>query len=183
MAVHSISVPTITDEERSKRLIDASVFWSERIAEDSKSASLTYKVHGEATGSVASRLQAGNHVFHIDEPAGLAGDDIAPSPVEIALGAFIACQIVVYRLYAQHLGIGIETIAAEAEGDLDVRGLFGIDEKVRPGFSEIRLTTRVTGPESPERYAELQRYVDTHCPVLDLFANPTPVKLSLFANQ
>lgn len=183
MTVQSVLAPTITDEERSKRLIDAGVFWNDRIAEDTASALLTYKVNGEATGSVASRLQAGRHVFHIDEPAGLAGDDIAASPVEIALGAFIACQIVVYRLYAQHLGIRIETITAEAEGDLDVRGLFGIDESVRPGFSEIRLTTRVTGPESDERYAELQGFVDNHCPVLDLFANPTPVRLSLIANQ
>jgi len=179
----SVSISSITDEERSKRLIEAGTFWSERISTNVSNAALTYKVSGEGYGSVASRLQAGKHVFHIDEPAGLAGDDAAASPVEIALGAFIACQIVVYRLYAQNLGISIDTIEAEAEGDLDVRGLFGIDETIRPGFSEIRLTTRVTGPESDERYAQLQKVVDANCPVLDLFANPTPVKATLLVNQ
>lgn len=179
----SVSIPSITDEERSKRLIEAGIFWSERISIHPANAALTYKVSGQACGSVATRLQAGKHVFHIDEPVGLAGDDVAASPVEIALGAFIACQIVVYRLYAQNLGITIETIEAEVEGDLDVRGLFGIDQRVRPGFSEIRLTTRVTGPESDERYAQLQKVVDESCPVLDLFANPTPVRVTLLANK
>lgn len=183
MTVSAVSTPSITDKERSKRLIDASQFWSERIAEDVSVAALTYKVSGVGTGSVATRLQAGKHIFHIDEPAGLAGDDIAASPVEFALGAFIACQIVVYRLYAQNLGISIESIEAEVEGDLDVRGIFGMDQTVRPGFSEVRLTVKITGPDSEERYADLQEFVDKNCPVLDLFANPTPVRLSLIANQ
>lgn len=33
----------------------------------------------------------------------------------------------------------------------------------------------VTGPETPERYRELQQAVDRHCPVLDLTRNATPV--------
>lgn len=183
MGATPVSIPSVTDEDRSKRLMDASTYWSGRIEEDASNAALTYKVRGAGVGSVATRLQAGKHIFHVDEPAGLAGDDLAASPVEIALGAFIACQIVVYRLYAQNLGISIDTIEVAAEGDLDVRGLFGMDERVRPGFSEIRLTTRVTGSDSDDRYAQLQEFVDRNCPVLDLFANPTPVKVSLLANQ
>lgn len=171
----SFSIPTSTNEDRAKRLIDASIFWQERISNDTSVAALTYSVKGEALGAVATKITAGKHVFHIDEPAALAGDDVAASPVEIALGAFIACQVVVYRLYAQGLGITIDSIEATAEGDLDVRGLFGIDESVRPGFSEIRIITRIAGPESDERYKQLQEAVETHCPVLDLFANQTPI--------
>ena len=100
----------------------------------------------------------------------------------IALGALIACQIVVYRLYAQGLGIQIDSIDAKAEGDLDVQGLFGFDDSVRPGFGAIRLNIHVTGPESAERYEQLHAAVDAHCPVLDLFANATPVKVELTAN-
>ena len=95
--------------------------------------------------------------------------------VEYALGALISCQIVVYRLYAQSLGIVVDEIDEQAEGDLDARRLFGIDESVRAGFSDIRLVITVTGPESEERYQELRAAVDAHCPVLDLFAKPTPV--------
>ena len=176
------TIPAVSDVDRAQRLIDAGTFWGERITADISNAALTYTVTGEGHGSVASRLTAGKHVFHIDEPTGLAGDDVAASPVEIALGAFIACQIVVYRLYAQNLGIVIDSIDAIAEGDLDVRGLFGIDKSIRPGFSAIRLSIRVVGPETYERYTELQLAVDANCPVLDLFANATPVTVTLVAN-
>lgn len=114
-------------------------------------------------------------VFFVDEPGALAGDDIAASPVEYALGALISCQVVVYRLYAQALGIQVDGIDIKAEGDLDARRLFGLDESVRAGFGAVRLNIAITGPETLERYQELQAAVDLHCPVLDLFANATPV--------
>ena len=111
-------VPAITDADRAARLTEAGGFWTNHVNADKKNAQLTYLVKGFGEGSVASRITAGKHEFYIDEPAGLAGDDVAASPVEIALGALIACQIVVYRLYAQGLGIQIDTIEAKAEGDL-----------------------------------------------------------------
>ncbi|WP_235934574.1 OsmC family protein [Paramicrobacterium chengjingii] len=134
---------------------------------------------GEGAGSVASTITAGKHTFTVDELAALAGDDVAASPVEVALGALISCQIVVYRLYAQNLGIQVDDITASAEGDLNVTGLFGIDESVRPGFSDVRLTTTVSGPATQERYDEQRAAVDAHCPVLDLFANATPVNVNV----
>lgn len=65
------------------------------------------------------------------------------------------------------------------EGDLDVRGFFGFDEQTRAGFGGVRVAVRVSGPEAPHRYAELQAAVDAHCPVLDLFTNTTPVRTTL----
>ncbi|GAB3262121.1 OsmC family protein [Arthrobacter pigmenti] len=161
--------------ERADRLNEAGEFWDRKITEDTANAKLTYTANGEGVGSVATRVTAGKHVFHIDEPAGLAGDDEATSPVEAALGALISCQVVVYRLYAHQLGITVDGIDIAAEGDLDVRGIFGKDDAVRPGFGEVRLKVNISGPESAERYEELRQAVDAHCPVLDLLNNPTPV--------
>lgn len=165
--------------DRASRLTAAGQAWNSRIAAKPESANLTYTVTGEGEGSVGTVLAAGKHVFRIDEPDALAGDDIAASPVEIALGALIACQVVVFRLYAQALDIRVDEISVVAEGDLDVRGLFGIDESVRNGFNAIRLNATITGPESQERYDELREAVDAHCPVLDLFANPTAITTQL----
>jgi uncharacterized OsmC-like protein len=176
------SARPVSADERAARLVSAGAAWADRIGADVDSAKLSYTVSGEGQGSVASRITAGKQVFFVDEPGALAGDDIAASPVEYALGALISCQIVVYRLYAQNLGIRVDSISATAEGDLDARGLFGIDDSVRPGFSAVRLDVRVTGPESDERYAQLHAAVDAHCPVLDLFANPTPVTVTLVSN-
>ena len=160
---------------RADRLDAAGTAWSERIDARREAAHLTYTVTGQGVGAVASTLRAGRHEFAVDEPAALAGDDLAASPVEVALGALISCQIVVYRLYAHALGIRLDDVEVTAEGDLDAARLFGKDETVRAGFGDVRLTVRLTGPETAERYEELRAAVDAHCPVLDLFQNPTPV--------
>ncbi|WP_431813435.1 OsmC family protein [Kocuria sp. cx-455] len=162
-------------QDRADRLDEAGTAWSGTIAKSPASAKLTFKITGEGTGPVATRITAGKHEFSVDEPAALAGEDTAASPVEYALGALISCQVVVYRLYAHQLGIRFDGIDIGAEGDLDVRGLFGADETVRPGFSEVRLTVSITGPESQKRYEELGRTVEARCPVQDIFANHTPV--------
>ncbi|MDJ1371487.1 OsmC family protein [Gulosibacter molinativorax] len=172
-------IPEITAEERAARLTEAGAAWSDRIDMNRSSSKLTYKVTGVGEGSVATRVTSGRHEFVIDEPEALAGDDVAASPVEYALGALIGCQTVVYRLYAQNLGIQVDDIKVTAEGDLDAARLLGKDASVRPGFSDIRLNVELTGPESQERYEELRKAVDEGCPVFDLFANPTPVSVTV----
>ena len=169
------SVPEISADDRAARITHAGSAWAERIEADRSKAHLTYAVDGTGAGSVATTVHAGKHSFIVDEPAALAGDDAGTSPVEYALGALVGCQVVVYRLYAQQLGIPFDEIVIRAEADLDAARLFGADESVRAGFSEVRLDIELTGPESSERYDELRKVVDEHCPVLDIFQNPTPV--------
>ena len=178
-SIQSPVVPEITAEARDDRLTNAGSAWAGRMAADRSKAHLTYAVEGAGVGSVATTVRAGKHSFVVDEPAALAGDDAGTSPVEYALGALVGCQVVVYRLYAQQLGIPFDDIVIRAEADLDAARLFGADESVRAGFSEVRLDIELTGPESNERYDELRRIVDAHCPVLDIFQNPTPVKTTV----
>lgn len=172
-------VQSVTADERAERLAAAGTAWGNRIAADAANAQLTYRVSGTGEGAVASAIVSGKHRFLVDEPAALAGDDAAASPVEFALAALISCQVVVYRLYANALGIQVDDIDIKAEGDLDARRLFGIDESVRAGFNAVRLAITLSGPETEERYNELRAIVDAHCPVLDLFANPTPVTVTV----
>lgn len=181
MTLTDITIPTADADERGTRLTEAGAAWGSRIQADRTAAHLTYRVRGTGEGAVATRITAGRHSFVVDEPAALAGDDVAASPVEYALGALISCQVVVYRLYAHALGIPFDDIEVTAEGDLDAARLFGADESVRPGFSAVRVEIRLSGSESPERYEELRAAVDAHCPVFDLFANATPVTTTVLA--
>jgi uncharacterized OsmC-like protein len=170
---------TQSEIDRAARLLDAATTWKERVDAAPSSALLTYKATGTGIGSVATEIVSGKHTYFVDEPTGLAGDDIAASPVEYILGALISCQVVVYRLYAFALGIQVDDISIEANARLDARKLFGFEEGVRAGFQDIHFDVTVTGPESEERYQELQAAVDAHCPVLDIIANPTPVTGSI----
>ena len=57
----------------------------------------------------------------------------------------------------------------------DVRGFFGLDKTVRPGFQSVHVEAQITGPEDPAQYEELTRVVERHCPVLDVLSDGTPV--------
>lgn len=142
---------------------------------DIKNATIVFRASGSGSEGVRTDLQLRGHEVVIDEPASLGGADAGATPVEHALASLLSCQVVTYRFWAAKLGIELTDISAELEGDFDARGFFGLEEGVRAGFGEVRVALRLSGPETPERYRELQEAVDNHCPVLDLFRNPTPV--------
>jgi uncharacterized OsmC-like protein len=121
------------------------------------------------------------HAFTVDQPKGMGGGDAAATPVEYALAALGSCQATTYRFWATHLGIRLETVEILVEGNLDMRGLFGVDDRVRPGLGAVRVKVVLGGPEPIARYKELAEAVDRHCPVLDIFRNQVPVERSVEA--
>jgi uncharacterized OsmC-like protein len=153
------------------------------VADDAANAQAVFAAQGTLVGITEVDVKTGSHTFKVDEPPVLGGADVAANPVQYALAALGSCQAITYRFWAAQLGIEFDSLTVRVEGDLDIRGFFGFDEAVRPGFSAIRVEVAVTGPESEERYAELAVAVDEHCPVLDLFKNPVPVTRALAATR
>jgi len=149
------------------------------VSEDPAKAAVVFRAEARAHSAVASTVALGRFEVEVDEPPALGGENTAPNPVEYYLASLLSCQVVTYRVWADKLGITVDGISARAEGDLDVRGFFGFDDSVRAGFGEVRVVVTLTGPESRERYLELQEAVDAHCPVLDLTRNATPVRTVL----
>lgn len=128
------------------------------------------------------KVQAGPHHFVIDEPETLGGANTGANPVEHLLASLATCQVITYQVWAAKLGIEVDTIEVDAQGDLDVRGFFGVDDSVPAGFSTIRTTVRITGPESTERYAELSAAVESHCPVGDTLTRSIAITTSIHIN-
>ncbi len=180
-ANHASTVAAEIREQRDERLGAIITATAGALADAPGAAEVQFRATGTGSGWVATELTSRQHSYVVDEPASLGGDDSAANPVEYALGALISCQVVTYRFWAARLGITVDDVRITAVGDLDVRGFFGLDDAVRPGFSEIRLDVQLTGPESAERYAELHAVVDQHCPVLDLFTNTTTVVTTVSA--
>jgi uncharacterized OsmC-like protein len=149
------------------------------ISADAGRARVVFKTEGSLVGPTHVKLHSREHVLEVDEPGALAGANAHANPVEYALAALASCQAITYRFWAAKLGIELDGLEVAAEGDLDLRGFFGLDDTVRSGFTGIRLDVTPLGPESPERYRELADAVDAHCPVLDLFQNQTPVERRL----
>ena len=121
----------------------------------------------------------GGHKFTVDEPEALGGSNVAANPVEYALAALGSCQAITYRVWAAQLGVKLDKVEIGIDGDIDLRGFFGIDDGIRAGFNAVRINVSLSGPEHAARYEELAAEVDAHCPVLDLFRNPVPVERKL----
>jgi putative redox protein len=145
------------------------------VDDDAANAQAVFSAQGTLVGITEVDIRTGTHTFKVDEPPALGGADAAANPVQYALASLASCQAITYRFWAEQLGIPFDSLTVRLEGDLDIRGFFGFDDTVRPGFTAIRVDVRVSGPESAERYAELAAAVDAHCPVLDLFTNSVPV--------
>ncbi len=144
-----------------------------------EAAKATFAVGTDLNEGLRCEVQARQHVVVIDEPTVLGGTDSGANPVEAVLAGLASCQAITYRVWAASMGIALDRVRVEAEGDIDLLGFFGIDDSVRPGYGAIRLKVALEGPETPERYRELADAVDGHCPVLDIVANPVPVTRTL----
>jgi uncharacterized OsmC-like protein len=158
---------------------DAIAAREQAIGAEPGKARIVYRTEGALAGPLLVQLTSRKHTIEVDEPKGIGGGDAAASPVEYALMALASCQAITYRLWATKLGIELDGLEIAVEGDLDLHGLFGLDE-VRPGFTAIRIEVAPFGPQ-PERFGELADAVDAHCPVLDMFTRPVPVERRLSA--
>lgn len=112
-------------------------------------------------------------VIENDEPPVLLGMDKAPNPVEYIVQALLGCMTTTTMYKAAAQGIEIESITSEVEGDLDLRGMFGLDPDVRCGFQEIRARLRIKTNGDQDKVRQLHRA----SPVFDTLARPVPIKV------
>lgn len=136
-----------------------------------------FEADSRQVAGLRSEVQIRDFLLTVDEPRTLGGGDAGPNPVELALAALATCQEVVYRLYAEALGVPLKSVAARAVGDVDLRGMTGLDPSARPGFRGIELSVTLESEAPAEALERLTRTVDAHCPVLDIVRNATPVRI------
>ena len=154
------------------------------LASDPAQAQAKFEAHHDLVGPCEVTVKVGSgHKFTVDEPEALGGSNSAANPVEYALAALGSCQAITYRVWAAQLGIRLDKVEISIDGDIDLRGFFGIDERIRAGFNAVRVNVSLGGPEPAARFAELATAVDSHCPVLDLFRNPVPVERKLVSTS
>lgn len=83
-------------------------------------------------------------VVDVDDPPVPLGKDQAPNAGEYLLHAVAACLTGAIVYHAAARGIALDGLESTVEGDLDVRGVLGLNDEVRPGYESIGVTFRAT---------------------------------------
>ena len=114
-----------------------------------------------------------------DEPEFAAGQDSAPNAMEFLLHSLATCLTGTLVYHAAVRGIEIEAVESSYTGDMDVRGLFGLDDKVRKGFNKVVITMRVKSNSSSDELTELALF----SPVYEIISQSLPVEFELKTYQ
>jgi hypothetical protein len=77
------------------------------------------------------------------------------------------------------MGIKINTLTFDLNGEIDLHAFLGLSEDVRPGYKNISVGVNLNADAPKEKLAELFEYVRKTSPVLDIVLNPVPVSFKL----
>ena len=95
----------------------------------------------------------------VDEPPELGGKD----------------KELMYSAMASMMGIQLDEVKVSLKGSLDLKGLFGMDPSIPPGYQKISYETVLRSPAPEAELRKLIEAVESHCPVLDTLVRPIEV--------
>jgi uncharacterized OsmC-like protein len=116
-----------------------------------------------------------DHRYDAEHPPILTGTDVGPTPVEFLLHVLAACLTSGLANIAAARDIPLTEVTSTVEGDLDLRGILGLDPEVRNGFQAIRVNFVVRGDASPEQLEGLVEQSRARSAVFDMLTNGVPV--------
>ena len=113
--------------------------------------------------------------FDADHPEVFAASDKGATPVEYVLVGLASCLTAGIASVAQNRNIQLRSVSATIEGDMDLQGILGLDDKVRNGFDGIKVTYKIDADAKPEDIEALVAQSQKRSAVYDIVTNPTNV--------
>ena len=129
-------------------------------------------------GACKTHTRETPHVFVKDEPSILLGNDKGANPVEYLLAGLAGCITTSLVAYASAKGVKIDSIESTLEGDIDLQGLFQLDD-VNPGYEGINISFKIESDASEETLQELIELAKKVSPVANTISRPTPINVRL----
>ena len=130
-------------------------------------------------GAGGEQTRPQEHAVEADHPAVLVGEDNAATPAELLLSALGSCLMSGLANIAAARGIELSEVTARIEGDIDLRGILGLDPAVRNAFSGIRVTFHVEGDGTAEQLKSLVEQARARSAVYDALTNGVPVAVDV----
>ncbi len=123
--------------------------------------------------------------WHYGIDGKVGGSDDLPNPGHLLCAALAACLDSTVRMIADRLGVRIERLEVEVNGDADVRGCLAMSRSVRPGFRQMqcRLSLELDSKADPQVGAMLVQQTEMLCVTLDTLRNGTPITVEFEVAQ
>jgi len=131
-------------------------------------ARITLKATGaQGDEPISCSVDVGGLIQDAEAHSGVGGPGTGACSGDLLLGALAACAQLTCQMVAASMGLAVRSVQVEVEGDLDLRGTFGVSREVPVGFEAIRLALRIEAPEaSDEELQKLQEKTERYCTVL-----------------
>ena len=133
-------------------------------------------------GAGQRHTRAADFTFDADHPPVLTGGDSGATPVEHLLHALAACLTSGLANIAAARGITLTEVTSTVEGDIDLRGILGLNDTVRNGFERIRVHFTVVGNAPADQLRLLVDQSRRRSAVFDLLTNGVAIDIDVTPN-
>jgi len=117
--------------------------------------------------------------FETDHPEVFASEDLGATPVELVLVGLASCLTAGVAAVAQNRGIQLRSVEARLEGKMNLYGILGIDDNVRNGYDDIKVTFKIDADASKKDIEALVAQSQKRSAVYDIVTNPTNVTVEV----
>ncbi len=113
-----------------------------------------------------------------DFPEQFSGEGNGPTVCESCMASLGTCITQTIVAHATSMGIKLDSINIQTEGDVDLRGFSGISSNVRPGAQEFRVNINIhSNTATKEQINQLYEIGKKLSPAFDTLTNGTSVIL------
>ena len=131
----------------------------------------------ESESPIACSVEIGQKLLAAQAHHGVGGPGTAACSGDLLLGALAACAQLTCQLVATAMGIPVEEIRVNVDGELDLAGTLGISKSVPVGFQDIHTRFEIKAPDAtPEQLAALQEKTEQYCVVMQTLINPPMIR-------
>jgi uncharacterized OsmC-like protein len=126
-------------------------------------------------GQTVERREA--YTLASDYPDEMGGMSKGPTVCEMCMASIGSCISQTIVAYATMMGVQLDSISIQTEGEVDIRGFTGVSEKVRPGAQEFRMGIHLDSKTaSKEQLEKLYELGNRFSPAIDTMTHGTTIK-------
>lgn len=150
----------------------------EKYRSDPNSSRILLQARGKQSDlPIACSIEVGQAIVDAQAHIGVGGPGTAACSGDLLLGALAACAQLTCQLVATAMGIPIEEINVNVEGEMDLRGTLGISKDVPVGFQDIHTKFEIRAPQATREQLDLlKEKTEQYCVIMQTLLAPPPIR-------